>query len=91
ISPTYFAGYKVSEEAVEKGLNNLKEVIENNVAKIVVVDHHLLRDINYKEKLKEHYKIAEKLNIKLLTSAELMGIEINQLEAKRKELWKNLK
>ncbi|MGC8567324.1 MAG: hypothetical protein ACP5I6_04225 [Caldisphaera sp.] len=89
--PTYFAGYKVSEEAVEKGLNNLKEVIENNVAKIVVVDHHLLRDINYKEKLKEHYKIAEKLNIKLLTSAELMGIEINQLEAKRKELWKNLK
>ncbi|PMP60246.1 MAG: hypothetical protein C0171_05860 [Caldisphaera sp.] len=86
--PTYFAGYKVSQESVEKGLENLKKVIENKVANIIVADHHLLRDTRYKEILKDHYKVAKENNVSLLTAAEFMGYEVQQLEARRKELWK---
>jgi len=86
--PTYFAGYKVSQESVEKGLENLKKVIENKVANIIIADHHLLRDTRYKEILKDHYKVAKENNVSLLTAAEFMGYEVQQLEARRKELWK---
>lgn len=85
--PTYFAGYKVSQESVNKGLENLKKVIESRVAKIVVVDHHLMRDLKYREILKDHYKLAEENGISLLNSAEFMGYNVEQLEARRKELW----
>lgn len=85
--PTYFAGYKVSQKSVEKGLDNLKKVIENKVANKIVVDHHILRDINYKEILKDHYRLAKENGVSLLTAAEFMGYEIQQLEARRKELW----
>jgi predicted metallo-beta-lactamase superfamily hydrolase len=82
-----FAGYKVSQKSVEKGLDNLKKVIENKVANKIVVDHHILRDINYKEILKDHYRLAKENGVSLLTAAEFMGYEIQQLEARRKELW----
>ncbi|MCE4607898.1 MAG: hypothetical protein F7B61_02925 [Caldisphaeraceae archaeon] len=86
--PTYFAGYKVSREAVNKGLENLRQVIENKVARYIVVDHHLLRDLNYKKALEPHYRVAEGVGVKVLTAAEFMGQENDMLEARRKELWK---
>jgi predicted metallo-beta-lactamase superfamily hydrolase len=85
--PTYFAGFKVPVEAVQRGLDGLMELIKARVADTVVVDHHLLRDLSYREKLKEHYRAAEEAGVRLLTAAELMGIEVNQLEARRRELW----
>ncbi|MGC9113187.1 MBL fold metallo-hydrolase [Acidilobus sp.] len=85
--PTYFAGFKVPVEAVQRGLDGLMELIKARVADTVVVDHHLLRDLSYREKLKEHYRAAEEAGVRLLTAAELMGAEVNQLEARRRELW----
>ncbi len=85
--PTYFAGYKVSQESVNKGLENMKILIENQVSKTIVADHHLLRDIHYKDILKDHYKLANSNGVSLITAAEFMGYQIEQLEARRKELW----
>ncbi|AFZ69827.1 putative hydrolase (metallo-beta-lactamase superfamily) [Caldisphaera lagunensis DSM 15908] len=85
--PTYFAGYKVSQESVEKGLENMKSLIEKHVSKIIIADHHLLRDIHYKDILKDHYKLANDNGVSLITAAEFMGYPIDQLEARRKELW----
>ncbi|ADL19810.1 hypothetical protein ASAC_1405 [Acidilobus saccharovorans 345-15] len=85
--PTYFAGFKVPVEAVQRGLDGLMELIKARVAETIVVDHHLLRDLNYRERLREHYRAAEDTGVRLLTAAELMGVEVNQLEARRRELW----
>jgi len=43
--PTYFAGFKVPEEAVQRGLEGLMELIRAHAAETIVVDHHLLRDL----------------------------------------------
>lgn len=86
--PTYFAGFKVPVESVRRGLEGLLGVIEAGRPKTLIVDHHLLRDINYLEKIGEHIEKASALNVRLLTAAEYMGVPIEQLEARRKELWR---
>ncbi len=87
--PTYFAGFKVPVEAVEKGLKGLMRVIKEVRPEALIVDHHLLRDLNYREKIEEHIKVARETGVKLLTAAEYMGKPLNQLEARRKELWRS--
>lgn len=86
--PTYFAGFKVPVESVKKGLKGLLTVIEAGRPETLIVDHHLLRDINYLEKIREHIEKASRLGVKLLTAAEYMGAPIEQLEARRRELWR---
>lgn len=88
--PTYFAGYKVPVEAVEEGLRGMEEVIRRVRPKTLVYDHHLLRDINYIDKLEKHYSLAAGVGVRLVTAAEFMGRPIEQLEARRRELWGEL-
>ncbi|MCE4600795.1 MAG: hypothetical protein F7C38_04440 [Desulfurococcales archaeon] len=86
--PTYFAGFKVPVKAVEAGLAGLKRVITLLQPRVVVVDHHLLRDINYSDKIAEHYDAAKGVGVRLVTGAEFMGRPVNQLEARRRGLWR---
>lgn len=86
--PTYFAGYKVPRESVEKGLRGLMTVIERLRPSVLVVDHHLLRDLNYTEAIREHLDRASQLGVRLLTAAEFMNKPIEPLEAMRRELWR---
>ncbi|MGC8692224.1 MAG: MBL fold metallo-hydrolase [Thermoplasmata archaeon] len=79
--PTYFLGYKFSQNDLEKARENLK-AISKEIDKIVL-DHHLLRDLKYREILKDVY-----VNGNILTYAEMNGEEINTLEAHRKELYR---
>lgn len=85
--PTYFAGYRVPVEAVEEGLRGMEEVIRRVRPRTLVYDHHLLRDINYADKLERHYSLASGVGVRLVTAAEYMGRPIEQLEARRRELW----
>ncbi len=85
--PTYFAGYKVPVKAVEQGLQGLLDVIRRVRPKRLIVDHHLLRDINYLDKIEAHIREAGTLGVELETAAEYMGRPVEQLEARRRELW----
>ena len=85
--PTYFAGFKVPEEAVSAGLAGLMELVRSGAAEVIVADHHLLRDLDYREAIAAHLEEAEARRVRLLTAAELMGYEVRQLEALRRQLW----
>ena len=87
--PTYFAGFKVPVKAVEAGLSNMLRVVEEVKPRVLVVDHHLLRDLKYKERIEAHLKAADESGVKLVTAAEYMGVPVNQLEARRRELWEH--
>jgi predicted metallo-beta-lactamase superfamily hydrolase len=84
--PTYFAGFKVPVRSVEEGLRGLLSLVEGR-PRTMVVDHHLLRDINYLNRLREHLDAASRLGVRLVTAAEYMGVPVEQLEARRRELW----
>ena len=82
--PTLFLGWKFSMKNLEDASDNLVEIIEQLGCE-VLLDHHLLRDLKYKEVFPEPYNKGKE-NIK--TFAEYLGEENNTLEAHRKELWK---
>ena len=85
--PTYFAGYKVPVEVVEKGLENMKKLVQEIKMKRLVVDHHFLRDIDYRSKMKDLLEIATAQSTIVETAAEYMGFNVRQLEAYRRDLW----
>ncbi len=86
--PTYFSGKVVSVESVEMGLRGLASFMRKAKPEMLILDHHLLRDLNYKSHIREHEEIARELNVKLQTAAEYEGRPIEQLEARRRELWR---
>lgn len=55
--------------------------------KTFVVDHHYLRDLKWREKLKEVYEAAAKRRVELLCAAEFIGEKENLLEPIRKKLF----
>ena len=85
--PTYFAGYKVPVRDVEAGLEGMRAVVERVRPRVLVYDHHLLRDARYRERVAEHLEVAERLGVRMVTAAEFMGRPVEQLEAMRRELW----
>ncbi len=86
--PTYFAGYKVKRSVVEKGLANLERLVrEADGLETLIVDHHLLRDLGFRDKISHVYRAAEERGVRVATAAEYMGRPVEQLEALRRRLW----
>ena len=77
--PTYLEGFKVEESVIEKGFRNIKIILDQTNAKIII-DHHLVRDKNFRNKLKNLRSDG------VMTAAEYLGKENLTLEAYRKEL-----
>lgn len=55
--------------------------------KTLLVDHHYVRDLKWREKLESIYKFAQKRKVKLLCTAEFVGKKENLLEPIRKKLF----
>ncbi len=81
--PTIFLGWKFSMKNLEDASDNLIEIMEQLNCD-VILDHHLLRDIKYRDVFPKPYKHG---GCRLKTFAEYLGKENNTLEAHRKELW----
>lgn len=78
--PTYLAGVRFSKDSLGRARSNLKRIL-NETEAVVIVDHHLLRDLRYREFLMDLDGGG-----RLRTAAEWMGVEERLLEARRKEL-----
>jgi predicted metallo-beta-lactamase superfamily hydrolase len=84
--PTILMGWRVSKKSFVESMENVKKAVTDTPAKTIIIDHHIVRDKNFKEKMKDIYELAEKHGKKVLTAAEYMGMENLLLEAWRKEL-----
>jgi len=80
---TCYLGWRFSYKNLQKASDNLVKIIKTLDCEIIL-DHHLLRDIKYKEVFSVPYQIAGK---RLKTFAEYLGKENNTLEAQRKKIW----
>ncbi len=76
---TYFLGYRFSQEDLDRSVRNLVRIAEN--VDTVILDHHILRDLKYRERMVDVYDYDN-----ILTFAEFKGEPINMLEAHRKSL-----
>ncbi len=79
-APTYLLGYMFSYKNLDKAINNTIKIIKKCDAKIIL-DHHLVRDKKYKQRYAKVYEIAERLNKKVTTAAEDLGMPAAVLKA----------
>jgi len=85
---TYMLGTRFSEMDLKKSILNLVKVLNMETVEVLILDHHLLRDLEWKTWLKSIFEESEILNKKVLTAASYMGVEENLLEARRRELYR---
>jgi len=83
--PSYLAGFRVNEKEFLSGMANLEKLVE--IVPYTILEHHLLRDENWREKTAKVFEKAEKIGHKVLTAAEFLGLDNNFLEAARKRLF----
>ncbi len=83
--PLYLSGFKVKEEAIQKGLENLEDIVEN--VSLTILEHHVLRDADWREKTKNVFEKAQECDHEVLTAAEFLGKKNLLLEAARKRLF----
>ncbi|MEB3773224.1 MAG: MBL fold metallo-hydrolase [Desulfurococcales archaeon] len=84
--PTIFLGWRMKRESFDKSLRNLARFISDTKVKRIVVDHHIVRDIDYMEKMRDVYELARKIGKRVETAAEYMGLNGFFLEAWRKDI-----
>lgn len=70
---TYLFGYMLNRVNLNRCVENAVRIVEELEDSLIVYDHHLLRDVRYRERVAEVYRVAEKLGRKLVTAAELYG------------------
>ncbi len=84
---TYMLGYKFSMSDLQRSIRNLKEIIGALKSSVIILDHHLLRDSEYKVRLQEIYGYAKALRVRVISAAEYLGRPIDVLEVRRRELY----
>jgi predicted metallo-beta-lactamase superfamily hydrolase len=86
--PLYLAGFRVDEALVQTGLENLGRIVE--LVPCTILEHHILRSEQWREKAQKVLKRAQKAGNIVLTAAEFLGKENLFLEARRKALFAEL-
>ena len=83
----YMLGYRYSSASLEASVNNLIELIDKTEVKNLILDHHLARDLNWRDKVSKVIEAGKEAGVNVCSAANFAGIEENLLEAKRKELY----
>ncbi|MCR6669462.1 MAG: hypothetical protein NDF51_05640 [archaeon YNP-WB-040] len=84
---TYMLGYRYSNRSLKASIENLIRILSLRCVETLVLDHHLLRDLKYRERVSRVYDVAGEFNCRVLTAAEFSGRSIEMLEAHRKDLY----
>jgi predicted metallo-beta-lactamase superfamily hydrolase len=83
--PTYLARFRVDDKQIQMGLKNLEEIVK--MVPTVIVEHHILRDEEWRRKAKNVFAKSCETNCAVLTAAEYLGKRNSFLEAMRKKLF----
>jgi predicted metallo-beta-lactamase superfamily hydrolase len=83
--PFYLSDSKVDFSMIKSGLDNLEKIVEQ--IPITILEHHALRDKNWKKKSKKLFKIASRNGNRISTAAEFLSINNKLFEANRKDLY----
>jgi predicted metallo-beta-lactamase superfamily hydrolase len=83
--PLYLAEYRVSLDLIESALKNLETMVEH--VPVIILDHHVLRDENWRKKLQSVFNKASILGNKVVTAAEYISKKNILFEAHRKKIY----
>jgi len=81
--PTYLLGYMMNRINLRRAIENICRIIRAVRADPIILDHHLLREARYAERLSDVYRAAREAGKRVLTAAEWLGQEPVVLRAAR--------
>ena len=84
---TYMLGDRFSEADLRKSLRNLSEIIRGGFLQDLIIDHHLVRDLEWRDRIRPLFDYADKFGVRVFTAAGYMGLEELLLEANRRRLY----
>ena len=84
---TYMLGNKFGEEDLENSLRNLASLVKAGFLSDLIIDHHLLRDLEWRARIQPLLDLAEGCGVRVSTAARFMGLEELLLEANRRKLY----
>ncbi|HIH44560.1 MAG TPA: hypothetical protein HA257_05650 [Candidatus Methanoperedenaceae archaeon] len=81
---SYMLGYRYSHESLAAAIDNIRKLLAIEQLDKLIIDHHLLRDLKWKERINEVFDTGKAV----LTAAQFLGLENDMLEARRKDLFR---
>lgn len=84
---SYMLGYRYSYKSLQLAVENMIKIVNMGPIETLIVDHHFLRDLKWKQRIASVFGAANRKGIKVLTAAEYAGKPLEMLEAQRKELY----
>jgi len=85
---TYLLGSHYKKSDIERSIENLKKIIDRTKMTSLIIDHHLLRDLNWIDYVKDIGKTRHGMTV--CSAAGYLGKKEDQLEAKRKDMYDGL-
>ncbi len=73
--PTYMLGYRFGLDSLERAIDSAVRILEEtrDSLELMIYDHHLPREPNYRRRTERVWKLASKLGVRLSTAAEVLG------------------
>ena len=70
---TYMYGYMLTTINLNRTIDNITRIIKESDTKLIIYDHHLLRDKRYKKRTKSVWNAAKKYKKTVLAASEYLG------------------
>jgi hypothetical protein len=85
--PTYLAGFRVKDEHIQQGMQNLESLVKR--VQTTILEHHTLRDEKWRSLSQPVFDAASETGHKVFTAAKFAGKENNLLEFRRRQLFES--
>jgi hypothetical protein len=85
--PTYLAGFRVKDEHIQQGMQNLESLVKK--VPTTILEHHTLRDEKWRSLFQQLLDEASETGYKVFTAANFVEKENNLLEFRRRQLFES--
>ncbi|TLZ58743.1 MAG: hypothetical protein E6K16_08245, partial [Methanobacteriota archaeon] len=75
------------EEMTKRSIANLTRIIRSTAIQTLILDHHALRDRDWRVRMESVLEAGRAHDVRVVTAAEFLGKEVDQLEANRDRLY----
>src|SRR6266496_3420688 len=72
---------------VRRSLSHLSRILRTTNIRTLIVDHHILRDREWRDRMAPVFTAGEEHDVSVVTAAEFRGKRVDQLEANRDRLY----
>jgi predicted metallo-beta-lactamase superfamily hydrolase len=82
---TYLLGSHYKKSDIDLSMENLRKIVDRTKLTNLIIDHHLLRDLNWFDYIKDIGNVRQ--GVVVCSAAGFLGKKEDQLEARRKDMY----